>query len=108
MPFSTPPETFKEFFLQIFSFFWFIAMGVFGATINYLSSLKNGRKFKVRHLVIEWFTAAFVAVCTALVCSAWDTPDNLTYALCGISGHMGGRAISLFERLLINMAEKRL
>jgi hypothetical protein len=55
------------------------------------------RRWNFAELFGELFTSAFAGVITALLCQYAQMSLTLTAALCGIAGHMGGRAIFHLE-----------
>jgi hypothetical protein len=82
------------------SYVWFIVLALWGGTANYISRVKkDGMKFSIIELVGEWSISGFAGVITALVCQEIGVISLMTYALVGISGHAGGRAIFIFEEL---------
>ncbi len=79
-------------------YFWFVLLAIWGGTANYISRVrKEGMKFSIIELVGEWSISGFAGVITALVCQAMEVNMLMSYALVGIAGHAGGRAIFVFE-----------
>ena len=77
---------------------WFIVLAIWGGTANYISRVrKDGMKFSTVELIGEWSISGFAGVITALLCMEMGFSTMLTYALVGISGHAGGRAIFVLE-----------
>lgn len=82
------------------AWFWFILLAVWGGTANYISRVrKEGMKFSTVELIGEWSISGFAGVITALLCMEMQLSALLTYALVGVSGHAGGRAIFVLENL---------
>lgn len=82
------------------AWFWFIVLAVWGGTANYISRVrKEGMKFSTVELIGEWSISGFAGVITALLCMEMGMSQLLTFALVGISGHAGGRAIFVLETL---------
>jgi uncharacterized membrane protein len=87
---------------------WFVILAVWGGTANYISRVrKEGMKFSTVELIGEWSISGFVGVITALICMEMGVSDMLTYALVGIAGHAGGRAIFILENLYFAKIGKR-
>lgn len=82
------------------AWFWFVLLAVWGGTANYISRVrKEGMKFSLVELIGEWSISGFAGVITALVCAEMGISVMMTYALVGISGHAGGRAMFVLENL---------
>lgn len=79
---------------------WFVILAIWGGTANYISRVrKEGMKFSTVELIGEWSISGFAGVITALLCMEMQLSMFTTYALVGISGHAGGRAIFVLESL---------
>lgn len=93
------PQTLIEQIAQAgLSYLWFIILAIWGGTANYISRVKQtDMKFSTVELVGEWSISSFAGIITALLCQEMGISPLLTYALVGISGHAGGRAIFVFE-----------
>lgn len=92
-------DDFTRALAEVASLFWFALLAAWGGTVNYLSRLKRTPKMKFSfvELMMEWVISGFAGLITAYACAANDVSYPLTAALAGIAGHMGGRAISIFE-----------
>lgn len=77
----------------------FFALALWGGTVNYLTRVKQGlvEVFSFRELVGEWAISGFAGVLTYMMCLELGFSGYLTGILTGISGHLGGRTISMFE-----------
>ena len=64
---------------------------------------REARPFNVPEFLGEVLTSGFTGVITFYLCEWAGLHQLLTAALVGISGHMGSRALMLFEK----WAEKR-
>ena len=86
---------------EYLSYVWFIILAAWGGTANYISRVRKDEnlKFSTVELVGEWSISSFAGIITALLCIEMEFSAVLTYALVGISGHAGGRAIFVFENL---------
>jgi len=85
---------------SLLTYVWVTGLAILGGIVNFMRKLKEGavRKFNVTELVGELITSGFVGVLTFWLCE-WANTDRLLSALfIGVSGHMGSRAIFLFER----------
>lgn len=78
---------------------WFILLAVWGGTVNYLSRVKQGKVevFSFVELTGEWAISGFAGLLTAYVCAEMGMSWNMTAFFTGISGHLGGRVIYMFE-----------
>lgn len=84
---------------------WFIVLAAWGGTVSYLSRLRKSKTaFSLVELVGEWTISAFAGLITAYFCQEMQFSFYMTAALVAIFGHMGGRAIFLFE----NWAQSKL
>ena len=78
---------------------WLIALAIWGGTVNYLSRIRQGKveAFSIVELFGEWATSGFAGLLTAFVCAELSLSWHMTAFFAGVSGHLGGRAIFLFE-----------
>ena len=84
---------------------WFLAMAFWGGTANYISRrARDKTPFSIVELVGEWSVSGFSGLITAYICTDMGLSFAMTSAAAGIGGHMGGRAIYLFEQLFIRRA----
>ena len=85
------------------SYVWFIVIAILGGTANYMGRVKRGevRKFSTAELLGEWLVSGFAALLTAYLCVEFKFSWEITAFLCGISGHMGGRAIFALEIMVL-------
>jgi hypothetical protein len=76
-----------------------IALAVLGGIVNFHRKVAQGiaRRWNFAELLGELATSAFAGLLTALLCQYSQLSLTLTAALCGIAGHMGGRAIFHLE-----------
>ena len=78
---------------------WIFCLAVWGGTASYIARVRKARlPFSFVELVGEWTISGFAGVITGYLCYAAGFPDYVTMAFAGVSGHMGGRAIALFEQ----------
>lgn len=89
---------------------WLGLWGAVGGVVSFYRKVKAGaaRWLNLNELIGEIGTSAFVGVITGMLCTWASAPAALTFALVGITGHMGGRAIFWAEGALQRWAEKRL
>lgn len=92
-----------------FTYAWVIFMSVWGGTVSFLRKVSQGaaRPFNLTELLGEVFTSGFVGVITFWMCEAANIDKLLSAALVGIAGHMGSRAIFLFEMFIENWLKVR-
>lgn len=78
---------------------WVFALAMLGGFVSFMRKLQNGhvRAFNVAEFVGEIMTSAFAGVLTFWLCEHAMLSPLVTAALVGVSGHMGSRAIFLFE-----------
>lgn len=78
---------------------WFLVLAIWGGTVNYLSRIKQGKVevFSFAELVGEWAISGFAGLLTAYICTEMNLSWHMTAVMTGIAGHMGGRAIFIFE-----------
>lgn len=80
-------------------YLWLVVLAAWGGSVSYLSRLKEDstKRFSTVELTGEWTISAFSGLLTAFLCAEMGVSYYLTAVACAISGHMGGRAISLIE-----------
>lgn len=94
-----------ENFRDILSWFWLIVVAIWGGTANYISRIRKSKiPFSIIELLGEWTISGFAGYVTALACLYVEIPFELTLAIAGIAGHMGGRAIGLAENWAMSKA----
>jgi hypothetical protein len=77
---------------------WLIVLAIWGGTASYINRLKaSDKKFKLVELFGEWIISGFAGMATAYLCFALDLSWHVTCFMSGIAGHMGARAIFVFE-----------
>lgn len=89
-----------------FTWAWVLVISSLGGAVSFYQKLRTGvvRPFNMAELLGEVACSAFVGIITFLLCKNYGFNELITAALVGITGHMGSRAMMLFERVL----EKRL
>lgn len=108
----TPESTSLSMFLKAISgqlsLIWFVLIAILGGTVNYISRIKRKevQGFSIAELIGEWLISGFAALLTAYLCIEAQLSWHMTAFLCGISGHLGARAIYVFENLF-NCAMKK-
>jgi hypothetical protein len=93
----------------VLTYAWVIFLSMFGGVANFIVKMKEGkvRAFNITELIGDLFISAFAGIITFYLCQAAGFGNTLTAALVGISGHMGGRAIHMFERFMENLVGSR-
>ena len=86
----------------LLTYAWVLGLSVLGGFVSFINKLKEGktRAFNIAEFLGEIATSAFTGVITFWLCENAQFSPLITAALVGISGHMGSRAISLFEEFL--------
>ena len=89
-----PREPELSFLQQILAF---ATLAGLGGIVNYLTTLKTGRKFKWSSFWIELICSAFVGVIFGLFFIATDMPVIMALAGAGVSGHLGTRSLMMLR-----------
>jgi hypothetical protein len=85
---------------QFITYLWVIGLSSWGGVAGYIRKLKSGHsRFSFAELIGELFISAFVGIVTFFMCAAARIDPVLSAAFVGISGHMGSRAILVFEKI---------
>jgi len=81
---------------------WVIAWASAGGIVSFRQKMKRGdvRAFNIAEFVGELVTSAFVGVIAFWLCEYSEVPKLLEAVIISISGHMGTRAIFLFEQYM--------
>jgi len=97
---NDPGEVLSKLIEAGLGYIWFVALAIWGGTVNYLSRVKQGHVeyFSFAELIGEWAISGFAGLLTAYICIEMDLSWHMTAFFTGVSGHMGGRAIFMFER----------
>jgi len=76
-----------------------LAFAVLGGFVQWWAKVRRGDipAWSVSHLIGELCTSAFAGLLCFWVCEWANFPPLLTAALTGVCGHMGTRAVSMFE-----------
>ena len=87
---------------SLITYSWVFGLAILGGVVNFMRKIKQGsaRAFNVVELIGEIVTSAFAGVLTFWLCENASISPLITAALVGISGHMGSRALFLFEDFL--------
>lgn len=86
----------------IAAYLWVIAWASAGGIVSFRQKMKRGdvRAFNIIEFVGELITSAFVGVLAFWICEYSEVPKLLEAVIISISGHMGTRAIFLFEQYM--------
>lgn len=84
------------------TYMWVFLVATWGGVVNYVKKRRTGviPRFSITEFVGEIVTSAFVGLMTFFMCQSAELDPMLSAALIGISGHMGSRAIFVFETAL--------
>lgn len=98
----------KELIENGLGYIWLMVLALWGGTVNYLSRLKQGKVhvFSFVELVGEWTISGFAGILTTFICLELQFSWYWTAFLTAISGHLGGRAIFMFEKYFQNTFTK--
>lgn len=89
-----PREPELSFLQQILAF---ATLAGLGGIVNYLTTIKAGKKFKWQAFFIELICSAFVGVVFGLFFIATDMPVVMALAGAGVSGHLGTRSLMMLR-----------
>lgn len=94
---------------EITTYIWVVIISAWGGVAGYVRKLKRGiTRFSVGELIGDVVVSAFVGIITFWMCRSAQINDTLTAAFIGITGHMGSRAIYLFEIAVQKWTAKKL
>jgi len=87
---------------SLITYLWVFGVSALGGVVSYVRKVRAGQaeKFSIMEVIGEIVISAFTGLVTFWLCEAASIDQPLTAALVGISGHMGSRAIALFEDML--------
>lgn len=76
-----------------------LAVALLGGIVSWTAKVRKGEVavHNVMQLVGELATSAFAGLLAFWFCAYMNTPGPLMACLVGVAGHMGTRAIALFE-----------
>ena len=89
-----PKEPELSFLQQLIAF---ATLAGLGGVVNYLTTLKTGKKFKWSSFWIELVCSAFVGVVCGLFFIATDMPVIMALAGAGVAGHLGTRSLMMLR-----------
>lgn len=97
------PETYS-----FITYGWVFALAILGGVVSFMRKLQLGhtRVFNLIEFIGEIVTSAFAGVLTFWMCEHSGLSPLVTAAFVGISGHMGSRAIFMFEGWLAKQFPK--
>lgn len=89
---------------SLVTYLWVFLLAMLGGIVNFMRKLQAGhaRVFNMVEFIGEIVTSAFAGVITFWLCENAGFSPLVTAAFVGISGHMGSRAIFMFENWLKN------
>lgn len=98
---STPPPSTPQDLAEVLTWAWVLALSFLGGYVSFMRKLRAGhaRAWNFTEFIGEIVTSGLVGLITANLCMWLVYPKPLTYALVGISSHMGSRALFKLERL---------
>lgn len=91
------PETYS-----FITYGWVFALAILGGVVSFMRKMQQGhtRVFNIIEFIGEIVTSAFAGVLTFWMCEHASLSPLVTAAFVGISGHMGSRALFMFEEYL--------
>lgn len=84
------------------TYLWVIGLSSLGGVVSFVRKVRAGesRPYNIMEFFGEIVTSAFVGIITFYLCEHANMDQLMTAVLVGISGHMGTRAIYIFEKML--------
>ena len=81
---------------------WVFLLAILGGVVNFMRKLQQGHTtvFNIVEFIGEIVTSAFAGVITFWLCEHAGFSGLVTAAFVGVSGHMGSRALFMFEDYL--------
>lgn len=85
---------------SLLTYAWVICLSAWGGIVSFMRKRREGvvRAFNVTELLGELLSSGLAGVITFFLCEWSNTPPLLSAVFIAISGHMGSRAIFLFEK----------
>lgn len=82
------------------TYLWVLCLSCVGGIVSFSRKVKLGeaRPFNMPEFIGEVLTSGFAGVLTFYLCEWAGVAQLLTAAFVGISGHMGSRALFMFEK----------
>lgn len=85
---------------------WFIFLACLGGGVRYIQGVRTGEEsFKWLNLTAELFISGFVGLVTMYVCIEMNFSQPVTAILVAISGHMGGKAITVIKDFVLKRTD---
>lgn len=80
-------------------YIFLLGIALLGGLVSFYNRVRRGaaQAWNVMHLVGELATSGFAGLLAFWLCAYAGTPQLVTAALVGVAGHMGTRAIAMFE-----------
>jgi hypothetical protein len=77
-----------------------LGIALLGGLVSFYNRVRSGAvaAWNVMHLIGELATSGFAGLMAFWLCAYAGTPQLVTAALVGVAGHMGTRAIAVFEQ----------
>ena len=92
------------------TYVWVAVWSALAGLVSFYQKVKAGaaRWLNFSEVLGEIATSSFVGVITGLLCEWAEFPMPLSWALIGLTGHMGARALFWFEKATQRFVEKKL
>lgn len=87
---------------SLLTYLWVIGLSSMGGIVSFVRKIRSGeaRPYNIMEFFGELVTSAFVGIITFYLCEHANIDQLMTAVLVGVSGHMGTRAIYIFEKML--------
>ena len=95
----------KKIVVDIAIYLWALFMAILSGVVNHFSGIRRDKKsFVWVNFLIDILGAGVTGTITYHLCMDYGLSGHYTIALTAISGHMGARALVLFENHLRSKA----
>jgi hypothetical protein len=84
------------------TYVWVFGLAMLGGLVSFFRKVQKGevRPWNAAEFIGEIVTSAFAGIITFWLCEWAAFHPLMTAAFVGISGHMGSRALFMFERMM--------
>mgnify|MGYP006335681759 CR=1 FL=1 len=85
--------------IDLITWLWVLGLSMFGGLVRFYQKITigRGRAFNWWEFAGDIGVSGFVGVITFLLCKEYGMSEYLTAGLVAITGHMGSRAIMVFQ-----------
>ncbi len=89
---------------SLITYGWVVLLAGFGGLVNVIRQVNSGDgpSFSAKKFIGELVISCFAGLITFFLCEGAQLDPMLSAGLIGMAGHMGSRAILIFQHYLIN------